>query len=229
MFVVDDDRRVRESIAALLSTFDLNVVTFGSATEYLAYPRPDVPACLILDVQLPDINGLDLQQQAGQGKDEGKPNPQAGPQGQAKGEKGPNKDQAPGQARDGRGRGRAEPAQRRSRLGTDLFILVAQRHRQRRHRLLVRDLRQVAQGAGGPGTADRVAVAQVTEKQRDRGSGRLLEVAQHITDIPPIMILTAADALHERDHYRRGMRPHVSEGLDSRPADFPGPIREGGD
>jgi FixJ family two-component response regulator len=39
----------------------MNVATFGSATEYLAYPTPDVPACLILDVELPDINGMDLQ------------------------------------------------------------------------------------------------------------------------------------------------------------------------
>ena len=70
VFVVDDDRRICESLSDLLSTFDLNVVTFGSATEYLAYPRPDVPACLVLDVQLPDINGLDLQRQTGH---EGRP------------------------------------------------------------------------------------------------------------------------------------------------------------
>lgn len=64
MFVVDDDRRICEALAELLSTFDLHVVTFGSAVEYLAYPKPDVPACLILDVHLPDINGLDLLSQA---------------------------------------------------------------------------------------------------------------------------------------------------------------------
>jgi FixJ family two-component response regulator len=63
VFVVDDDRRICESLSDLLSTFDLNAVTFGSATEYLAYPKPDVPACLILDVLLPDINGLDLQRE----------------------------------------------------------------------------------------------------------------------------------------------------------------------
>lgn len=39
-------------------------VAFGSAAEYIAYPRPNVPACLILDLELPDINGLDLQSQA---------------------------------------------------------------------------------------------------------------------------------------------------------------------
>ena len=41
----------------------MHAVTFGSAAEYLAYPKPDVPACLVLDVELPDINGLDLQGQ----------------------------------------------------------------------------------------------------------------------------------------------------------------------
>jgi FixJ family two-component response regulator len=66
VFVVDDDRRIRESLVELLATFDMNVATFGSATEYLAYPPPDVPACLILDVELPDINGMDLQSRAAQ-------------------------------------------------------------------------------------------------------------------------------------------------------------------
>ena len=61
VFIVDDDRRIREALSQLLSTYDLRAVAFGSAAEYLAYPKPDVPTCLILDVQLPDINGLDLQ------------------------------------------------------------------------------------------------------------------------------------------------------------------------
>ena len=67
VFVVDDDPGIREALADLLSAVDLRVVTFGSAAEYLAYPRPDVPACLLLDVELPDINGLELQSQTGQG------------------------------------------------------------------------------------------------------------------------------------------------------------------
>src|SRR6266704_2079686 len=67
VFIVDDDRRICEALSELLSTYDLNVVTFGSATEYITYPKPDVPACLILDVELPDINGLELQRQTGQG------------------------------------------------------------------------------------------------------------------------------------------------------------------
>lgn len=66
VFVVDDDRRICEALSALLSTFDLRVVTFGSAAEYIAYPKPDVPTCLILDVELPDMNGLDLQSQTAQ-------------------------------------------------------------------------------------------------------------------------------------------------------------------
>ena len=67
VFIVDDDRRICEALSELLSTFDLHVVTFGSAAEYIAYPKPDVPSCLILDVELPDISGLDLQSQTAQG------------------------------------------------------------------------------------------------------------------------------------------------------------------
>jgi len=66
VFIVDDDPRICEALAELLSTYDLHVVTFGSAAEYLASSKPDLPACLVLDVQLPDINGLDLLKQPGQ-------------------------------------------------------------------------------------------------------------------------------------------------------------------
>jgi FixJ family two-component response regulator len=66
VFVVDDDRGICEAVTDLLSTFDLHAVAFGSAAEYLAFPKPDVPACLVLDVELPDVNGLDLQSQSGQ-------------------------------------------------------------------------------------------------------------------------------------------------------------------
>jgi FixJ family two-component response regulator len=67
VFIVDDDRRICEALSALLSTFDIRAVTFGSAAEYVAYPKPDVPACLLLDVELPDISGLDLQSQTANG------------------------------------------------------------------------------------------------------------------------------------------------------------------
>lgn len=63
IFILDDDPRICEALSELLSTFDLRTVTFGSAAEYIAYPKPDVPACLILDLELPDINGLELQSQ----------------------------------------------------------------------------------------------------------------------------------------------------------------------
>lgn len=63
VFVVDDDFRVREAVQELLTSADLNVVTFGSATEYIEFAKPELPACLILDVDLPDINGLELQRQ----------------------------------------------------------------------------------------------------------------------------------------------------------------------
>ena len=64
VFVVDDDQRICEALSELLSTFDLHVVTFVSAAQYLAYPKPEIPTCLLLDVHLPDINGLDLLSQA---------------------------------------------------------------------------------------------------------------------------------------------------------------------
>ena len=67
VFIVDDDRRICEALSELLASFDMRAVTFGSASEYIAFPKPDVLACLILDVELPDINGLDLQNQTAKG------------------------------------------------------------------------------------------------------------------------------------------------------------------
>jgi FixJ family two-component response regulator len=63
VFVVDDDERVREGLAELLASHDMHALVFGSASEYLAAGKPDLPACLILDIELPDINGLDFQRQ----------------------------------------------------------------------------------------------------------------------------------------------------------------------
>jgi FixJ family two-component response regulator len=59
--IVDDDFRVREAISDLLASKDVASITFESATEYLGFNIPDLPSCLILDVSLPDINGLELQ------------------------------------------------------------------------------------------------------------------------------------------------------------------------
>jgi FixJ family two-component response regulator len=61
VFVVDDDVSVRESLDALLQTAGWRTETFPSAEAFLARPREPVPSCLVLDVGLPDINGLDLQ------------------------------------------------------------------------------------------------------------------------------------------------------------------------
>src|SRR5215468_8611277 len=67
VFVVDDDARVREALSELLEAHGIRVVAFGSAGEYVRGDKPDLPASLILDVELPDINGLDLQKQIADG------------------------------------------------------------------------------------------------------------------------------------------------------------------
>jgi FixJ family two-component response regulator len=61
VFVVDDDFRVREALADLFASRNLHCVCFASAAEYLRLANPSGPSCLVLDVTLPDINGLDLQ------------------------------------------------------------------------------------------------------------------------------------------------------------------------
>jgi RNA polymerase sigma factor (sigma-70 family) len=61
VFVVDDDVSVRESLELLVANAGWRPQTFSSAQEFLAYPRVFTPSCLILDVSLPDLNGLDLQ------------------------------------------------------------------------------------------------------------------------------------------------------------------------
>jgi FixJ family two-component response regulator len=67
VFVVDDDRSIRESLSDLIRSAGLNVQTFASAQEFLISPRPDVPSCLVLDVQLPGLSGLELQQKLAEG------------------------------------------------------------------------------------------------------------------------------------------------------------------
>jgi FixJ family two-component response regulator len=58
---------MREALSELLQSVGWNAVAFGTAGDYLSYPRPNLPACLILDVELPDINGLDFQKQISNG------------------------------------------------------------------------------------------------------------------------------------------------------------------
>jgi FixJ family two-component response regulator len=67
VFVVDDDHRVREALSSLISSVGLRVSVFGSAAEFLESEKPDAPACLVLDLQLPDASGLELQQQLAAG------------------------------------------------------------------------------------------------------------------------------------------------------------------
>jgi FixJ family two-component response regulator len=61
VFVVDDDISVRESLETLIQQEGMRVETFASAQEFLARPVSSVPSCLILDVYLPGLNGLELQ------------------------------------------------------------------------------------------------------------------------------------------------------------------------
>ena len=63
VFVVDDDISVRESLAPMIRTAGWRAETFASAQDFLSRPRATVPCCLVLDVSLPGLNGLELQQQ----------------------------------------------------------------------------------------------------------------------------------------------------------------------
>jgi FixJ family two-component response regulator len=63
VIVVDDDHRIREALSSLISSAGLQVAVFGSAAEFLEFKRPEVPGCLVLDLQLPGASGLELQQQ----------------------------------------------------------------------------------------------------------------------------------------------------------------------
>lgn len=66
VYVVDDDQGLRETLEDLLASLGLHAVSFASAAEYVASTRLDVPSSLLLDVELPDINGLELQRQLGE-------------------------------------------------------------------------------------------------------------------------------------------------------------------
>jgi FixJ family two-component response regulator len=63
VFVVDDDARVRAALTSLLESAGLDVVALASATEFLQAEKPDAAACLVLDLELPDVNGLELQRE----------------------------------------------------------------------------------------------------------------------------------------------------------------------
>jgi FixJ family two-component response regulator len=67
VFVVDDDPSLRESLKDLLHSVGLRVEAFASAQEFLRAKRPDVPSCLVLDVRLKGLSGLDLQKRLAEG------------------------------------------------------------------------------------------------------------------------------------------------------------------
>ncbi len=63
VFVVDDDLSVREALSSLIRSVGLRVQTFASAQEFLAFERPNATACLVLDVRMPGLSGLELQRE----------------------------------------------------------------------------------------------------------------------------------------------------------------------
>jgi FixJ family two-component response regulator len=63
VFIVDDDVSVRESVELLVRNENWKPKTFSSAQEFLKHPRTPIPSCLVLDLSLPDLNGLELQKQ----------------------------------------------------------------------------------------------------------------------------------------------------------------------
>jgi len=63
VFVVDDDKRVRDGLSEYLESWRMNVATFATGREYLDAPKPNTPSCLVLDVRLPDVDGFELQAQ----------------------------------------------------------------------------------------------------------------------------------------------------------------------
>lgn len=64
VFIVDDDAQVRESLKDLIRSVGLRVELFASAQEFLRSQHPDAPSCLVLDVRMPGLSGLDLQKKA---------------------------------------------------------------------------------------------------------------------------------------------------------------------
>jgi RNA polymerase sigma factor (sigma-70 family) len=63
VYILDDDASMRDALKSLIRSVGLRVELFGSAQEFLQWPKPAVPSCLVLDVRLPGTSGLDLQHQ----------------------------------------------------------------------------------------------------------------------------------------------------------------------
>jgi FixJ family two-component response regulator len=65
VFVVDDDASIRDAVKSLLKSVGLRAETFGSTEEFVEATRPDIPSCLVLDVRLPGMSGLEFQEELG--------------------------------------------------------------------------------------------------------------------------------------------------------------------
>jgi len=65
VFIIDDDEPLRDALKRLFRSVGLGAEVFASAPEFLGYDRPDVPSCLVLDVRLPGLSGLDFQAELG--------------------------------------------------------------------------------------------------------------------------------------------------------------------
>ena len=63
VFVIDDSPSVRDALDSLIRSVHLNVQSFGSIEEFLQFKRPDAPGCIVLDVRLPGLSGLDFQRE----------------------------------------------------------------------------------------------------------------------------------------------------------------------
>ena len=68
VFVIDDDQSVRDGLQGLIRSVGLQVRMFGSTQEFLESERPDVPGCLVLDIRLPGMGGLDFQRELAKSK-----------------------------------------------------------------------------------------------------------------------------------------------------------------
>jgi FixJ family two-component response regulator len=62
VYVLDDDPSIRQALERLMRSVDLDVRSFASASEFLSFPLPDRPSCLVVDVRMPGLSGLDLQE-----------------------------------------------------------------------------------------------------------------------------------------------------------------------
>jgi FixJ family two-component response regulator len=69
VFLIDDDPSIRRAVSRLLRTHGRQVQAYGSAKDFLDQPLPSGPACIVLDLQMPEMNGLEVQQVLGQSKD----------------------------------------------------------------------------------------------------------------------------------------------------------------